>query len=106
MKPLWSKAVEALEDVKGTDVIVLDVSGLCSFTDCIIVCTGMSDRQIRAMAEHVIETVGKPFGVEGLDTGRWVLLDYVDVIIHILQDDLRKYYDIEGMWYDAKRLKG
>ncbi len=106
MKPLWSKAVEALEDVKATDVVVLDVSGVCSFTDCIIVCTGMSDRQIRAMAEHVIDTVGKPFGAEGLDTGRWVLLDYVEVIIHIFQDDLRKYYDIEGMWFDAKRLKG
>ncbi len=106
MKPLWSMAAEALEEKKATDVVVLDVRKSCSFTDYIIVSTGMSDRQIRAMAEHVMETVGKPFGVEGLDTGRWVLLDYVDVVIHILQDELRKYYDIEGMWYDAERVKG
>lgn len=106
MNEIWNSAVKALEDTKATDVVVLDVSKICSFTDCIIVCTGMSDRQIRAMAEHVIETLGKPFGVEGLDTGRWVLLDYVDLIIHILQEDLRKYYDIEGMWFDAKRVKG
>jgi len=106
MKPLWSRAVDALEEKKATDVVVLDVSGICSFTDYIIVCTGMSDRQIRAMARHVIETLGDPFGSEGLDRGRWVLLDYVDVVIHILQEDLRKYYDIEGMWFDAERVKG
>jgi ribosome-associated protein len=106
MKPLWERAVEALEEKKATNVVVLDVTGKCSFADCIIICTGMSDRQIRAMAEHVIETIGKPFGAEGLDRGRWVLLDYVDVVIHILQEELRQYYDIEGMWFDAKRIKG
>ncbi|HOD69875.1 MAG: Ribosomal silencing factor RsfS [Deltaproteobacteria bacterium ADurb.BinA179] len=106
MEPLWSRAVHALEDKKAADVVVLDVSGVCSFTDHIIVSTGMSDRQIRAMAQHVIETLGDPFGLEGMDRGRWVLLDYVDVVIHILQEDLRTYYDIEGMWFDAKRIRG
>jgi len=105
MKPLWEMAVEALEDTKATNVVVLDVKGVCSFTDVIVVCTGMSDRQIRAMAEHVMTTLGKPFGAEGVEQGRWVLLDYFDMIIHILQDDLRKYYDIEGMWFDARRLE-
>ena len=60
MEPLWSRAVHALEDKKAADVVVLDVSGVCSFTDHIIVSTGMSDRQIRAMAQHVIETLGDP----------------------------------------------
>ncbi len=106
MKKFWEKAVEALEDKKATNIVVLDVTTKCSFTDCIILATGMSDRQISAMAEYVMETLGKPFGVEGLDRGRWVLLDYVDVVIHILQDELRQYYDIEGMWYDAKRIRG
>ena len=106
MEPLWSRAVHALEDKKAVDVVVLDVSGVCSFIDHIIVSTGMSDRQIRAMAQHVIETLGDPFGLEGMDRGRWVLLDYVDVVIHILQEDLRTYYDIEGMWFDAKRIRG
>lgn len=106
MKPLWSRAVEALEEKKATNVVVLDVTGQCSFTDYLVICTGMSDRQIRAMAQHVMDTLGKPFGTEGLDRGRWVLLDYVDLIIHILQEDLREYYDLEGMWFDAKRIKG
>lgn len=105
METLWKKAAEALEERKATDIVVLDVKKSCSFTDCIIVCTGMSDRQVRAMAEHVVEVLGKPFGIEGMDSGRWVLLDYVDMIIHIQLDELRKYYDIEGMWYDAKRVE-
>ncbi|MFY9399600.1 MAG: ribosome silencing factor [Desulfomonilia bacterium] len=106
MKPLWSRAVEALEEKKATDIVVLDVSGVCSFTDHIIVSTGMSDRQIRSIARHLIETLGDPLGTEGLDRGRWVLLDYVEVVIHILQEDVRAYYDIEGMWFDAKRIRG
>ncbi|HNY66310.1 MAG TPA: ribosome silencing factor [Deltaproteobacteria bacterium] len=106
MKELWERAVEALEERKVTDLVVLDVKKICSFADYIIVCTGMSDRQVRAMAEHVIECLGKPFGAEGMESGRWVLLDYVDVIIHIQQEEQRKYYDIEGMWFDARRIRG
>lgn len=106
MKPLWERAVEALEEKKASHTVVLDVTGKCSFADYIIICSGISDRQIRAMAENVIEKLGKPFGAEGLDRGRWVLLDYVDVVIHILQEELRQYYDIEGMWFDAKRIMG
>jgi ribosome-associated protein len=106
MKAQWKRAVEALEETKATDVVVLDVRKTCSFTDYIIVCTGMSDRQVRAMAEHVVEVIGKPFGIEGMDSGRWVLLDYVDVIIHIQLEELRQYYDIEGMWFDAKKVEG
>jgi len=106
MKELWQRAVEALEERKATDLVVLDVRKSCSFADYLIVCTGMSDRQVRAMAEHVTESLGKPFGTEGMDSGRWVLLDYVEVIVHIQQEELRKYYDIEGMWFDARRLVG
>lgn len=105
MKPTWKAMCKALEDKKATDITVLDVRGVCSFADYILVCTGMSDRQIRAMADHVMETFGKPFGKEGLEQGRWVLLDYLDIVVHIFQGDLRKYYDVEGMWYEARRLR-
>jgi ribosome-associated protein len=105
MKHEWNEFVSALEDKKATEIAVLDVRTVCSFTDCIIICTGMSDRQIKAMADHIIETFGKPFGREGVEQGRWVLLDYVDIVIHIFQDDIRRYYDMEGMWYEAKRLR-
>ncbi len=106
MEPLWNRAVQALEEKKATNVVVLDVRESCSFSDYIIICTGMSDRQIKAMAEHVIKELGKPFGSEGIDQGRWVLLDYFDVVIHIFQDELRQYYDMEGMWLNAKRIMG
>ncbi len=105
-KNQWDKMVAALQDKKATDVVVLDVRGVCSFTDFIIVCTGMSDRQIKAMADHVIENFGKPFGLEGIEQGRWVLLDYYDVVIHIFQDEIRKYYDLENMWFEAKKVLG
>ena len=106
MKPVWSRMVSALQEKKATDIVVLDVRGICTFTDYIIICTGMSDRQIKAMAEHVIENFGKPFGKEGIEQGRWVLLDYIDVVIHIFQDEVRRYYDMESMWFEAKRILG
>ena len=104
MEPLWSRIVTALDDKKGRDIIALDVRGYSPITDYLIICTGTSDRQIRAMAEHVIEVIGHPLGKEGLEEGRWVLLDYVDAVVHIFQDELRRYYDLEGMWLTAKRL--
>jgi ribosome-associated protein len=105
-KNQWDKMVAALQEKKATDVVVLDVRGVCSFTDFIIICTGMSDRQIKAMADHVIANFGKPYGLEGIEQGRWVLLDYYDVVIHIFQDESRKYYDLENMWFEAKKVLG
>ena len=106
MKQVWSRMVSVLKEKKATDIVVLDVRGICTFSDYIIICTGMSDRQIKAMAEHVIENFGKPFGKEGIEQGRWVLLDYIDVVIHIFQDEIRHYYDMESMWFEAKRILG
>ena len=106
MKLVWSRMVSVLKEKKATDIVVLDVRGICTFSDYIIICTGMSDRQIMAMAEHVIENFGKPFGIEGIEQGRWVLLDYIDVVIHIFQDEVRRYYDMESMWFEAKRILG
>jgi ribosome-associated protein len=106
MKQVWSRMVSVLQEKKATDIVVLDVRGICTFTDYIIICTGMSDRQIKAMAEHVIDNFGKPFGKEGIEQGRWVLLDYIDVVIHIFQDEVRHYYDMESMWFEAKRILG
>jgi ribosome-associated protein len=57
------------------------------------------------MAEHIMATFGKPLGKEGIEQGRWVLLDYFDVVIHIFQDESRRYYDMESMWYEAKRIR-
>ena len=104
-KVLWTQVADVLEEKKAKDIAVFDIRKKSSFSDYIIICTGMSDRQVKALAEQVIEAVGKPFGREGVDEGRWVLLDYLDVIVHIMQDDVRKYYDLDGMWLGAKRLR-
>jgi ribosome-associated protein len=102
-KALWSQIKEKLEETKARDIVVLDVRKLSSMTDFIIIATGSSDRQVRAIGEYLRENVGKPFSTEGAEEGRWVLLDYFDVVVHIFQDELRRYYDIEGMWLNAKR---
>jgi ribosome-associated protein len=103
-KALWTRIREKLEETKARDIVVLDVRKLSSMTDFIIIATGSSDRQVRAIGEYLRENVGRPFSTEGADEGRWVLMDYFDVIVHIFQDDMRRYYDIEGMWLNAKRL--
>jgi ribosome-associated protein len=100
--------VEAALDVKAEDVVALDLRELSSFADAFVVCTGRSDRQVRAIAE-AIEKAAKaagvpPLGVEGQTEGRWVLIDLDDVIVHVFQPEARAYYDIERLWSDAPRI--
>jgi len=90
------------------DLVILDVKKVSSFTDYFVICSGTSDRQVQAMATHVEEKLGKqalhPIGVEGKTQGRWVLLDYGDVVIHIFQQPVREFYDLERLWADAPRV--
>ena len=90
------------------DVLVLDLRGLSPVTDFFILATGTSPRQMGAVAHLVIEagdTVGeRPWGVEGKESGRWVLLDFVDVVVHVFSEEARKYYDIELLWGDAPHI--
>lgn len=89
------------------DVVILDVGGLCSYTDAIIVCHGTSTRQAATVAEYVIERMKKekvyPLGREGEREGQWVVIDYGDVVMHIFYEPVRAYYDLEGVWADAPR---
>jgi ribosome-associated protein len=100
--------VEAALDVKAEDVVALDVRELSSFADAFVVCTGRSDRQVRAIAEAIEKAVKAagvpPLGVEGQTEGRWVLIDLDDVIVHVFQPEARAYYDIERLWSDAPRI--
>ncbi len=76
--------------------------------DYIVLCSGSSDRQVRATANYVVDELKglghRPIGVEGLTNGRWVLVDYGDVIFHVFEEDVRRYYDIDGLWADAPRI--
>lgn len=95
---------EALERKIG-DMTVLDLRGLCSYTDFLLVVTAMSSRQVHAVAEHIRRRASKqglkPLAMEGERGGRWTILDYGPLIIHVFLDEVRDYYDLEGLWSDA-----
>ncbi len=95
-------AIGALEDAKGEDIKVLDVSGLTDITDYMIVATGTSERHIKTLSsrvlEHMHEAGWKHMGIEGEDSRDWVLVDFVDIVIHIMREQTRKRYDLESLW--------
>ncbi len=101
--------VKAVLGMKALDVVVLDLRGLTSFADTFIICSGRSHRQVSAIAEYVqrdLKTKGvKPLGIEGLREGHWVLMDYGDVLIHVFYEPIRTFYDLEGLWSDARRIE-
>ncbi len=101
--------VQAVLGKKAESVVILGVHDLTSLADAFIICSGRSNRQVMAIAEHVRTTLKKqnlkPLRIEGLKEGHWVLLDYGDVIIHIFYDPVRSFYDLEGLWADAPRLE-
>jgi ribosome-associated protein len=101
-------AVQAALDVKAEDVVALDVKELSSFADVFVVCTGRSDRQVRAIADSIEKAAKQagqpPLGVEGYTEGRWVLIDLDDVIVHVFTPETREHYDIERLWSDAPQI--
>lgn len=107
MEKLIETIVEGIQDKKGKDIVSLDLSGfdgaICSH---FVVCNADSTAQVAAIADGIEEKVYEklnenPWRVEGKQTGLWVALDYVDVIVHIFQSDLRDYYRLEELWADA-----
>ena len=90
----------ALVDRKAVDPVVLDLRGLSEATDYFVIAGGTSDAHVRGMAEHLMERLA-PHHVEGLAQGRWVLLDYVDVVVHLFHPELREFYQLERLWADA-----
>jgi ribosome-associated protein len=98
----------AMAERKAEDVTVLDVRGLTSYTDAFIIASGKSTRQVASIGRHIATELKKKgikaFSVDGVDEGRWVLLDYGDVIIHVFYDEVRRFYNLEGLWADARRV--
>ena len=101
--------IKAALGKKAMNLVALDVHDLTSFADIFIICSGRSNRQVNAIAEHIqIELKKhkiKPLSVEGVGDGHWVLLDYGHVIIHVFYEPVREFYDLEGLWLDAKRIE-
>ena len=107
--PRLNLVLTAVMGKKALDIIVLDVSGLTSLADSFIICSGRSNRQVTAIADYIRTDLKQqgvaPLSVEGLQEGHWVLMDYGDIVIHVFYDDVRRFYDLEGLWSDAPRIR-
>lgn len=107
-RPKATRIVEAALDLKAERPIVLDMRKLTAYADVFVILSGRSDRQVRSIAEaiaHVLKQDGDPpLGIEGLDEGKWVLIDCNDVIVHVFDPDTRELYDLEKLWRDAIRV--
>lgn len=110
LKNLLKVIHSACEDIKASNIVVLDLRKKTSFTDYLVIASATNTRQVNAIANHVREKVGhqfkkKPIGTEGLESGLWVLMDYGDVVCHIFLEEIRTFYRLEELWYDAKQVK-
>lgn len=106
---LARQVVNVCEEKLGEDILLLDIRGVSPFADFFVICSGSSERQLRALVDGVREVTKNELGIlphhiEGASFSGWVLLDYVDVIVHIFSPELRAYYDLEGLWQDGKVL--
>lgn len=106
--PVVERAAELALEQRARDVMSLDLRGISSATDYFLLATGTSDVQVRSIAEHVIDGLESegipPHQVEGMTAGRWVLIDYVDVVVHVFHPEPRAFYQLEELWGDAERV--
>jgi ribosome-associated protein len=100
----WNAALKK----KASEIVLLKIKGIVSYADYFLVCSGRSDRQVQAIAQSIESELKKrghrALGIEGISQGRWVLMDYGDVIVHIFQESVRRFYDLEGLWIEAPRV--
>lgn len=106
---LAQRAAQFAIDNKAQDVVLLDLRGVTDMTDFFIIASGTSDTHVRSIGQHVMEDMKKHEGspahhVEGLEKGRWVLLDFVDFVVHVFHPTLRNFYQLERLWADAEQI--
>lgn len=108
-EPFAVEAARVADAHRAEDIVVMDLRGLSGVTDYFVICTGTSDRQMRTVAErireHGLRMGQRPFGVSGVENAQWILLDYVDVVIHVFDRVRRDYYDLELLWGDAPKIE-
>lgn len=101
------RIVELAQERKAHDIVVLDLRGISSATDHFVVASGRSDTQVKAVADNVIDEMKqegqRPAHIEGLQGGRWVLVDFIDVVVHVFHPQARDFYQLENLWGDAPR---
>lgn len=104
--PLLATVQEALDELKAVDITIMDVSAVTSAMDYMVIASGSSGRHAKSIAENVIEKSKKagtcPLGVEGMVQPEWVLVDLGDIVVHIMQAETRRFYDLESLWQTGK----
>jgi ribosome-associated protein len=107
-RPTWLAAVRAAESKKATDIKVLDLTGITSFADYFVICTGANPKQVQAIADEVgieLKKMGEhPISLEGYNQAEWILSDYGDLLVHVFSAKAREYYDLERLWRAAKSV--
>jgi ribosome-associated protein len=107
--PTWLVAVRAAESKKATDIKVLELTGVASFADYFMICTGNNPKQVQAIADEVglrLKNAGEhPISVEGYNQAEWILADYGDLLVHVFSAKSREYYDLERLWRAAKAVE-
>lgn len=108
-KKKYRICAEAAEDKLAENLVILDVSEVTDFAQYFIIASGTSDRQVQAIADNIQDKMKEnkilPVGIEGYNEGKWILMDYDDVIIHIFYEPMRALYDLERLWHDAKKVR-
>lgn len=105
---LLTNIIKGIEEVKGNDIDILDLRDIdTAVCDYFVICSGTSNTQVNAIVNSVQKIVSKeikdkPWHIEGTDNAEWVLMDYVSIVVHVFQKEIREYYNIEGLWGDAK----
>ena len=101
-------AASAADDKKAHELVALDISGIATFADYFLLCTGDSSRQMQAIADEIekrLKAAGiRPSHIEGYQNSEWILMDYIDLVVHIFSKTARAYYDLERLWRDGKKL--
>ncbi len=107
-RQLADAAVEALQDKKGLNIVIMDLRKVRgAITDYFVICSGTSDKHVQALSDTVWEQLrvnfkDKPMNIEGRTRGEWMLMDYVNIVVHVFLEDHRRFYDIESLWADAE----
>ncbi len=109
LPPTVRAVLEAIDDLQGREVLVLDLRTVSDAADYFIIASGTSDAHVRGLADSVLQKVGRkgadPHHAEGIPQGRWVLLDYVDFVVHLFHPETRAFYQLERLWGDAPVVK-
>ncbi|MCX7858012.1 MAG: ribosome silencing factor [Deltaproteobacteria bacterium] len=101
------KAGKLADEKKGKDIVILELTGITDIADFFLIISGQNERHVKTIAEHILNSMEsggiRPYSIEGFENGRWVIIDYNTVVVHVFLQSLRELYDLESLWFEAKK---